>query len=446
MRKSHRILGLARVKAFAQTHHYLSQFCMVIVLGAATACFTVQARASHEIEALRAYQACFPWGGCHRPLPGASALEVCQNYTIGRVLGRFNPPIFGPDVYACNAPYIFNANGECHPAYCGAYAIVAWAPYCPAGYDLYRFDVATNWYTCLRPGPHEEQQYQIKLSLSTGSPESGTILASVEPGKTTGSMVAKVYNKNGQVVPNFNIKLVVDVKQYSGGHQHDNDRNTKHMGVLAPVAPSTGTVTQDGKVLEGNTGQDGLRFTFTPPAPAGDHQITASCTDGKNCTPEGPDTVWAGVKNLTALYPSEDYVLIGETGTHPNNHYLTNEATYRTAVLASLWRQFLARLFPETDFMLHINDASLERGGIFDTRNNWKAPHAEHCRGTVIDIRANDAPGAIPNGFRKIFEKFAKSVGADPRWEIPEDENGEPVWRLRHYHVRLMGQEGLQCL
>lgn len=288
----------------------------------------------------------------------------------------------------------------------------------------------------------EPQQYIIKLSLFDGASESGTVLTSVEPGKST-NLIARVYDQNNQLVPNVNVELEAKAKEDSGGHKHGDNSLPLRTGTLSSKDTSA-VVSPDRKVMTGNTGPNGLPFDYKAPDIGGDITLTAKCID-KTCAPQGPSQVWVGVKSLTTLYPSEGYVLIGETGIHPKNHYLTNEAIYRIAVLTSLWRQFLARLFPETDFMLHLNDASLERGGIFDTRNNWKAPHAEHCRGSVIDIRANDAPGAIPNGFRKIFEKFAKSVGADPRWEIPKDENGNRRLDLRHYHVRLMGQEGVQC-
>lgn len=63
-----------------------------------------------------------------------------------------------------------------------------------------------------------------------------------------------------------------------------------------------------------------------------------------------------------------------------------------------------------------------------------------------MDIRANDAPGAIPAMLRTVFEYFAGQTGADPRFEVPKDKDGNRVWELRHYHVRLLEGEGLQCM
>lgn len=263
--------------------------------------------------------------------------------------------------------------------------------------------------------------------------------------------MAKVYGKNNQVIPNVNVKLVVDVMENSGGHKHDNNRNTKQTGILAPVSPSTGTATHDGKVLEGNTGQDGLRFNFTAPAPAGDHKIAASCTDGKNCKQEGADGVWVGVKGLESLSGSSSlYQLVGQVSSHPDNHYLTSTALNRATVFAA----FYHAKYPSIA-VLHLNDASLERGGVFDISLGWKSPHFEHCHGATIDIRANGVEGAldIASPIDPMINKFKVSaavVGADALWEIPKKKDsstGKLVdqWDIRHFHTKLMGQEGLQC-
>lgn len=187
------------------------------------------------------------------------------------------------------------------------------------------------------------------------------------------------------------MKLEVNVQSNSGGHQHDDGtRHTQHVGMLAPISPSLGTVTQNGKVLTGITGNDGLHFTFAAPAIAGDHTIVATCTDGKNCIPEGPREVWVGIKNLQPLQADPNYVLIRPNAdrNHPDNHYVT-ETTQRKirALAANYYRRF------PSDPPLHLNDASLERGGLFDLSANWSPRpngHSTHRLGTDIDVRANE--------------------------------------------------------
>jgi hypothetical protein len=236
-----------------------------------------------------------------------------------------------------------------------------------------------------------------------GGAESSQTLTSVEPGKTGPLMAAGVYDQAGQLVPNVQVRLTADAVANSGGHRHDDPvRHSQYMGRLAPAGTSSGSVEQNGKVLSGSTGSDGLEFTFTAPAIAGDHTITATCTDsGVTCTQEGPDKVWVGVKGLIPIPPIPDllpqatYQLnesdgrpVGSTDSHPDNHYLTPEAVTK---LWNLGFRYSMIEFPNYP-LLHINDASLERGGLFDLSGNWTprpSGHHEHRRGTVVDIRAN---------------------------------------------------------
>ncbi len=306
---------------------------------------------------------------------------------------------------------------------------VHYLPYCLCDYYL---GIDAVGYFCWAYRPHDDR-YKIKIEVPGGVPESATILRSTEPGKTA-ALLARVYDQNNQLVPNVNVKLEVDVIPNSGGHQHPN----------APDRPkgSLSNGVTAGPIVTGSTGNNGMPFTFLAPASAGDHKITASCTD-RTCTPEGPNQVWVGVKELEPLSPSLDYALIGETNSHLDNHYLTNRANWALTKLAIDYN-FVFKFTVPSVSVLNINDASLERGGIFDIKDDWKRPHAEHCMGTVVDIRANDEAGAISTENRNIFEETARRYGMDPLWEVPVT-NGKQSWNLRHYHVRLLGQEGLQC-
>ncbi len=276
--------------------------------------------------------------------------------------------------------------------------------------------------------------FTIKLFSTTGTAQEANALADVEPGLVVTGLVAKVHDQNGQLVPNVDVKLEVKVMANSGGHQHDDDaRHTKYMGKL--ISPQ-GTTTENGKVLTGNTGTFGLPFTFQSPEfpnnPAGDHTITASCTD-RTCTQQGPNQVWVGIKflvsipNATDITGSAQYVLIGADNHHQNNHYVSSAALAQLDKLTYQYRQeFL------NDPPLHLNDSSLERGGVFDIQGSWAPPHAEHRRGFVIDIRANSAPGAIPAKNFRSFQMLLRSLGMSYEFEDPGTPN-------QHYHVRLLG-------
>ena len=84
--------------------------------------------------------------------------------------------------------------------------------------------------------------------------------------------------------------------------------------------------------------------------------------------------------------------------------------------------------------MLHVNDASLERGGLFDLSNNWSYQpkgHKSHRRGIDVDIRANPdvyPKEAIPVRNFQEFEWIADEVGGAAEIHSRGEDN-------QHYHV-----------
>lgn len=294
--------------------------------------------------------------------------------------------------------------------------------YNPCGGNNYFSAQIADWRTeCL-------QNLHIKLAPLTGLPESSTTITSVEPGKDA-ALVAHVIDQNNQLVPNVGVKIEAEVIANTGGHKHHDSQRPK--GKLNNQDPPTVT---------GSTGAGGFSFTFNAPAPAGDHTLKASCTGGKTCTQQGPDRVWVGVKDLVALYGAPFYVLTGSDAVHPDNHYLTNSALEQVIWLAQLYRGD----FPN-DPVLYLNDASLERGGMFDIQHPgrgttwWTTPHKTHRFGVEIDIRANPQinPGtAIPAANFLAFEDLARELGATL---CPKTGPSYVNTSNQHYHVCLMG-------
>lgn len=300
----------------------------------------------------------------------------------------------------------------------------------------------------------------VRLSLLNSTAQSNVILTSIEPGdraspslKDNTTLVAQVFDQSNQIVPNVDVELTADVVTLNGGHNHDDsDRHTNFSGTLAPVPGSAGVVTQNNKVLTGNTGSSGLVFTFTSPAfpnnPAGDHTISARCTGGANCVQQGPNQISVGIRDLVSIPASQAYIPITPNADvlHPSNHYLTGAALQQLEDLALTYRQSSPR-----DPVLRLNDSSLERGGLFDidfavaghnrqTDGWWRGigpigllPHAEHRKGLVIDIRANgDGATAIPQKNFKRFEQLMKRMRMTWIGENLNTSGG-------HYHVRLLG-------
>jgi len=267
-----------------------------------------------------------------------------------------------------------------------------------------------------------KNRYVVKLSPQNGSAETQTILGSAEPGAMV-QLLARVYDQNDKIVPNARVQLQVNPVAKSGGHDHDDANRPK--GSLGGPAPTA-------YIVEGNTGQNGFSFTFTAPEVAGDYKIIAKCTDGKNCPQQGADTVWVGLKGLIPLQPLSVYVLIAPNADdfHPNNHFMSSLGSERLAVLAALYNG----KFPN-DPVLYLNDASLERGGLFDISakrgSPWTAPHRAHRLGTNIDVRANPESNpttAIPSENFEDFEALAQIVGGTARLEYKGTDN-------QHYHL-----------
>lgn len=277
---------------------------------------------------------------------------------------------------------------------------------------------------CFYAGYQNKCSYKLRLA-GLSSAITG-FLADTEPAKTA-MLRAVVYDHNDISVPNVDVRLRVEAVPGSGGHNHHDNRPHGHLsnGVVAAVT------------IDGRTGADGMTFTFLAPASAGDYRIVASCTD-RVCKQEGVDTVWVGIRGLYPLPANPEYVLISPNADihHPRNHYLTLSWAGRVAILSALYHAKLP-----TSPVLHLNDASLERGGYFDIDYLWNAGrHREHKRGSVIDIRANDLVGAIPPSNFTRFEELARRVGAQARIHCNKDQAGGCIVRTRHFHVRLEGR------
>ena len=271
-----------------------------------------------------------------------------------------------------------------------------------------------------------------KNGLLEGAPESPTILRSVEPGSEARDMYVWARDDHSGELTNVSVSITTNAVLNSGGHQHDNNRNG-----VAPGTLSAGT--QNGKTIQISVKGAGA-FYFTPPAASGDHVLTATCTTSvvpSTCSmAPGPNKVWVGIKGLQPLMDLANYDLIGWREIHPDNHYLTSEAVTKVMNLAY---QYHSVSFPFSP-VLQLNDASLERGGVFDiattTRDTtgwYSAPHSEHRRGTVIDIQANGSATAIPRKNQAEFERIMSEV-MGMTW-VPESLNKSNG----HYHVRTLG-------
>ena len=267
------------------------------------------------------------------------------------------------------------------------------------------------------PPPLEvEKKYTIKLSPVTAQAY-GNYLTAIEPNGITRSgvpenlinqvkLIAEVKDQDGNPV-NAAIKLKVTALEGSGGHvqAYHTERNPYQAGKLKAGMLNSDTIDiPKSGMLNGI-----VEFKYVASAISGDHKIEATCTD-ITCNQIGQDSVWVGVQDLKLLPNSTLYQFIGDTDAHPDNHYISGLAAKKIDNIAFVYREE----FPK-DKVLHINDISLQRGGLFDISGKWKPSHKTHNKGTDIDIRANEfvgkTPGDIPKRNYKDFYRISKRHG-----------------------------------
>lgn len=252
--------------------------------------------------------------------------------------------------------------------------------------------------------------------------------SNVEPQNVLSGFEASVTRCNGNPAVGVSVGLSVEVVENSGFHgHHDASRPT------GEVQPSVVVTDGSGKAS----------FSFAAPEPAGIHLIAAQCTS-LSCSTPVPLEVMVKVEGLEPIPAASSlYTLtdagggnIGDNGRHDGaNHNLTPDAA---GILQRVAFSYYAATFVDQSNRqpdkIHVNDASLPWGGLFDINGNWsRTPgHIEHRRGTVVDIRANSQLGSIPAAHFESFKRAARKTGADAGLHSPGKPN-------QHFHVRLRG-------
>jgi hypothetical protein len=297
----------------------------------------------------------------------------------------------------------------------------------------------------------------VQEQYTLSEPKDQTKLPDVEPGSTAEITVRVTSVQTSQPKQGAVVRFHIDVGISSGGHDHGEENGRRPRGTISSdncVAESGGAP----DTYDCTTGPLGYAgFTFNAPDVSGSQTITATCISTA-CSGSRTSNIDVKVEGLEPIPDSQFYTLtepdgrggikvIGDNGNHLGNHYLTPEAA------STLWRLAATYYFKYRQDssvpLLHLNDASLVWGGKFDIKGNWVGDHKGHKRGTVIDIRANALPTAIPENRFTDFEKLTRatkladgvtsaiaqlhcSTGFDPATNCVGDNN-------RHYHVILLG-------
>lgn len=291
---------------------------------------------------------------------------------------------------------------------------------------------------------------QIVLSgLETVEPSGTTYKAAI----TTETITATVIDQNNKPIPNSNVTIITKAVDFSGGHCHDPEK--KGLICRADQNRPKGTLTISKDILtDGLVASDSVNgvtksngqfiFTFTSSPVSGSHEITAMCDQ---CI--GPTTGQIDVKvNKLFALPTSDWYNLNTPDSHPKQPglFLTGTAAIKLESLAHAYVTSKQEIRPTKPT---VNAGSLEWGGLYDINKNWKSPHGEHRRGTVVDLRANLIPGAIPQenfiGFN-VLCSIAKARCAihcrTPKQTIdscPSDDG--VVDSNQHMHIQLMGRD-----
>lgn len=197
----------------------------------------------------------------------------------------------------------------------------------------------------------------------------------------------------------------------SGGHVASNHTGTRPLGKLARV--------------DGVTGSNGcFTTTYSPPHISGIIGVTGTITG----TSVGAD-ILVRVDGLFSLGTGPNHRLIGQTTSHPDNHYALGVVNQSLKQIAADYR---SEFYPSgnipDDQKVAYNDISLEFGGKFDLGNKWEntnSRHGEHREGINCDVRSNN----IPTGRWVRFKEIMESRGSTRTHD--ETDTSAPHWHTR---------------
>ncbi len=204
---------------------------------------------------------------------------------------------------------------------------------------------------------------------------------------STNTVYAYCVNQYGQIVTYCNVSLYNGYYSYTGGHNHE---NSSHIwSGLYPYA--------------GNTGCCGLQVQVYTTS-VGQVEWIDTCADVCSTT-----DFTVGYGDLYVYGGGDAWVLIGQTPTHPDNHWsivATNNGMQGVAV------QYHNE-YPNYD-VIGINDMALPVGGVFDLNSDWSPPHSNHGRGKAADNRGNGAANSVPRipDVQNRFMDICRGYGA----------------------------------
>ena len=299
-----------------------------------------------------------------------------------------------------------NAQGQCVNSGGLPYGIVAMRSRelgCQPGWT--RMDVPGG-YQCRRPA---------MLALAISLSGIGEIRPASTGGVFTSVLTAKVM-ENGRPKEGVGVGFSVDVTPNSGGHEHHNANRPK-----GSLSVTQGTTNANGEV----------RLTFVAPEVAGIHTVKATCATCSNspAVKEVQVKVPSLVEMLadTKLPPS--YTMVGQTGNHSSNHWLTSGSVVTLGKVTEA-------MFKSGWGAVGVNDGSLVWGGLFDIKGAWTPSHHEHRTGSEVDLSVTNPRSITSVQKKKTYAELCKKENtAFSIQTLWHQDDGYP----EHFHMYLDG-------
>jgi hypothetical protein len=119
---------------------------------------------------------------------------------------------------------------------------------------------------------------------------------------------------------------------------------------------------------------------------------------------------FVGYNGFVEIGTGSDWVLIGQTTSHPSNHWGTQSTIDNMKLMAGDYHTQYGGTYP----VIAINDISLEYGAVFDLNQDWVPPHSNHGQGKAVDIRGNEEANSIPRvaDVQNAFMEMCQDRGA----------------------------------
>jgi hypothetical protein len=188
--------------------------------------------------------------------------------------------------------------------------------------------------------------------------------------------------------------------QYSGGHLHDDPSHLTYSGTMS----SNGAQ---------NTDTINLQVSYSA-SRTGEWEYMEACANTCNVT-----YVWVAFPFVqTELPTSSNFVLIGSTSIHPNNHW-GYQSTYDA--IWSITNSYAAAYSGSSGYQLvGVNDIGIDFGGVFDICASgtctqgylpWQSPHIRHDYGKAVDFRANGGSNSVLPAAYNDFVGWCNAYG-----------------------------------